>query len=230
MRVCGRAGPDHRRVLRRAGRRAPRGGTATARPHAGARASQTHSSRPEPAAPAPGFVVLHRRCTATSPASPSSPGWVRRRSKRYEWIWHALVGSFVRSPAPRVAAWVPWRWAFRCGLPARAWAGPAQRDVPATVATLHAALEMVPPVVLAARVRAVLSVDETDALSACRCPVLCLEGARDRLVPSRCGDVIAAFAATPRHVTTPATRLVAFHPAGKTRGGLAGHRRISGGW
>ena len=63
---------------------------------------------------------------------------------------------------------------------------------PARLAALASALARVAPAVLHARVREVLAVDVTEKLSAIDTPILYLQAARDRVVPSSAAALIAS--------------------------------------
>jgi pimeloyl-ACP methyl ester carboxylesterase len=100
-----------------------------------------------------------------------------------------LCASFARSPLPSFARWFrclirPWwfravpRWLIRRGLL-------GCFDAPSLARTVEAAIAAVEPVVLAARVRAILAVDVGAQLRVCPVPILYLAATKDCLVSRR---------------------------------------------
>jgi pimeloyl-[acyl-carrier protein] methyl ester esterase len=97
-----------------------------------------------------------------------------------------LASSFARHPKPRwlaacvvplPPAWLP-RWLLRAALLGREPAGVLAAPLGHTIAK-------VAPAVLARRLREVLRVEVRAELAGTRCPLLCLHGRHDRLVPPR---------------------------------------------
>jgi pimeloyl-ACP methyl ester carboxylesterase len=80
----------------------------------------------------------------------------------------------------------------------------------ATVELVRENLARVRPAVLAARLRALLEVDASDALRASRMPLLCLWASRDRLVGSRCAAEIRALRPDAREVVIDAPHLLLY--------------------
>ncbi|MFH1469140.1 MAG: alpha/beta hydrolase [Pseudomonadota bacterium] len=107
-----------------------------------------------------------------------------------------LVATFAEPPRrpPRWCVRLLLPWLFRLPPPAFAlrWLllGPGAPQ--GLVRGLRDALRAVAPAVLAHRVRQVLATDALAALAAVKVPVLYLEGGKDRLVPARCAQRIAA--------------------------------------
>jgi len=101
-----------------------------------------------------------------------------------------LAASFARSPRPIVPRWAAGlvrSWLFRIPLPQagirRMLLGDdAPREELVEVCEEH---RKVRPAVLAARIRAVLTVDVRDEFERIRVPILYLAGRRDRVVPPR---------------------------------------------
>jgi pimeloyl-ACP methyl ester carboxylesterase len=129
-----------------------------------------------------------------------------------------LVASFHRRPISRLLSGLlrrfvgvafsrpPNAFAVRCFL--------AGLDAPgALIEELREATSMVQRSVLAARVRAALSVDATDALAACRVPILYIGGAEDRLL--RRGvlrDLHAVHPAAEAHILAAPHLVLQRHP------------------
>lgn len=99
-----------------------------------------------------------------------------------------LSASFIRGPyrcVPRWAAHLVFPWPFRFIRPfSRLRAALGGYASPALNTLLQDTLSRVTPAVLAHRVREILRVDVTAALSACPCPLLYLRGASDHVVPA----------------------------------------------
>jgi pimeloyl-ACP methyl ester carboxylesterase len=107
----------------------------------------------------------------------------------------ALVATFVSSPLWWAGAWASplvRPFAFRRTMPAlvlrRALADRSAPD--ALIAAVIAATASVRPEVMAARVRAVLTVDAREALASCDVPLVYLRGSRDRLVGRRASEAM----------------------------------------
>ena len=121
----------------------------------------------------------------------------------------ALVASFHRHPVP------PWLAALQPMVSAIFSRPPpefvvrhllAGSDAPADlIAQFRAAVARVRPEVLSARVRAALDVDASDALAACRVPLLYLGGTEDRLLRRAIPDEIQTIhpSAEVRHLAAP---------------------------
>jgi pimeloyl-ACP methyl ester carboxylesterase len=110
-----------------------------------------------------------------------------------------LCASFVSNPLPRPLRWLP---RLACG-PIFALSSPAivLRTLlldfsapPQLVADLKEAIGTVKPCVLAARVRALASIDVRDELSQLGVPLLYVAGSRDRLVGQRGARQVKAAA------------------------------------
>ena len=99
-----------------------------------------------------------------------------------------LVATFAVAPYPAMFRHLVRPWMFRVGAKLRNRALLGRDPDPAVAELLTGALARVSPEVLARRVRAVLTVDETEALRACPVPVLTLRGTKDRVVPRRCRE------------------------------------------
>lgn len=117
-------------------------------------------------------------------SGPIAVGLASRNPRRVAGL--ILASSFVRHPWPRwlaggvlplPSAWLP-RWLLQAALLGAA---------PATMlaAPLGATIGKVAATVLATRLRAVLRVDVRAELRGTHCPLLCLHGRHDRLVPPR---------------------------------------------
>lgn len=98
-----------------------------------------------------------------------------------------LVATFVVSPVPFVARWIPWPLFFRFPLPSfaarRFMLGPADGSL---VNLLQRAVSTVSPRTLTRRMRAVIKVDVSDQFRQLTCPVTCICPTNDALVSERC--------------------------------------------
>jgi len=109
-----------------------------------------------------------------------------------------LVASFVSRPLGRWGGWIarlPWKAVFRLRPPrwALRWLLMDAATPSETVAALQAAIGLVRPSVLAARMREALRDDSTGAAMACRVRMVCLVAERDRLLRRRlsaCSEVV----------------------------------------
>ena len=121
-----------------------------------------------------------------------------------------LVASFVRAPVPALALALPWRVVFSVRPPAlalrQALLGPDCDDP--LVREMQDILGRLPPRMLARRIRAVLAVDVSQQLRACRVPMLYIAGRDDRLVGSRGLAAIHAVRPELEHVSLAAPHLV----------------------
>lgn len=103
-----------------------------------------------------------------------------------------LVATFVDSPVPAGARFIPWRWLFRLPLPAAvarfALVGPSATL--AQIRELRGAIRDVPAGLLADRVHRLIALDERETVRQCRCPLLYLRPNVDRLVPERCVNTL----------------------------------------
>ena len=110
-----------------------------------------------------------------------------------------LCNTFVAPPRPRALRSLAIPLLFHVRPPAafvrRFLVGPAASD--ALVAQVRATIDSVPPSVLAARVRAVLSVAAADQLARVVAPILYLRGSEDRLVPDASVKALLAAASVP---------------------------------
>ena len=97
-----------------------------------------------------------------------------------------LCATFVRSPVPLTGAWMTpflsplWFSATPTALICRALLG--ANPQPKLKNTLIESLKQASPAVLAARSRAVLTVDASEALRTCNVPILYLQASQDRVV------------------------------------------------
>ncbi len=98
-----------------------------------------------------------------------------------------LVATFVVSPVPFVARWIPWSLFFRFPLPSfaarRFMLGPCDDGL---VGLLQRAVCTVSSRTLARRMRAVVEVDVSVQFRQLTCPVTCIWPTDDALVPGRC--------------------------------------------
>jgi len=121
-----------------------------------------------------------------------------------------LVNSFVRAPAAaRWSRFVPAPlFALRAPDAAlRRWLlGPDAS--PALLRAFRSALRRVPARVLAARVRALATLDATSHLARLRCPLFYLRGTADRLVSPRSLETIMALAPAMRVCEVPGPHLL----------------------
>ena len=103
-----------------------------------------------------------------------------------------LVATFVASPAPFVAGWVPWSLLFRIPLPSfvahRFMLGACDNCM---VNLLRKTQKTVSPDTLAHRLRAVLNVDVSGQLQQLTCPITYILPTDDKLVPQRCSHTIS---------------------------------------
>jgi len=102
-----------------------------------------------------------------------------------------LVATFVVSPVPFVARWIPWSLFFRLPLPSfavrRFMLGPFDDGL---VDLLQKAACTVSPRTLARRMRSVIEVDVSDQFRQLTCPVTCICPTNDALVSERCVTTI----------------------------------------
>lgn len=100
-----------------------------------------------------------------------------------------LCASFARSPLPAFTRWlraVTFPLWFRVvPRPVLHWALLGRHRTSALAESVEAAIAMVQPAVLAARARAILSVDVSNELRSCPVPILYLSATEDRLVPPK---------------------------------------------
>jgi len=100
-----------------------------------------------------------------------------------------LCASFVRSPLPAYARWldalISPLWFRAVPRPVLHWALLGRHQTAALAELVEAAIGVVRPAVLAARLRAILQVDVATELRTCQLPVLYLSATEDRLVPPR---------------------------------------------
>ncbi len=124
----------------------------------------------------------------------------------------ALVASFHRRPvAPWLAALRPMMSAILSRPPPELVVRHllAGSEAPADlIAKFRAAVARVRPEVLSARVRAALDVDASDALAACRVPLLYLGGTEDRLLRRAIPDEIRAILPSAEVHQLPAPHLI----------------------
>ena len=110
-----------------------------------------------------------------------------------------LCNSFVVPPRSRALRVFAIPLVFRLRPPAdlvrRFLVGPAASD--ALVAEVRAAVQAVPPTVLAERLQAVLSVAVADQLARVSVPIVYLRGSEDRLVPEASVKAFLAAASAP---------------------------------
>lgn len=121
-----------------------------------------------------------------------------------------LSASFVVPPAPGWLRLLPFGLFFRLGVPRallRYFLLSSQNDAE-IMSELTEAIVSVPPRVLAARVREVLSSNASDALRSCTAPIVLVSAAGDRLLGSRgLGGVLKAQP-TVEHVTLEGPHLL----------------------
>ncbi len=103
-----------------------------------------------------------------------------------------LVASFVTPPIPVVARLLPWSLVFRLPLPtfAARWSMLGATASHELVQALRCSVREVPPKILAQRIRELTCLDASKELSAIKCPTMYLRPTADRLVPTRCIDVL----------------------------------------
>ena len=110
-----------------------------------------------------------------------------------------LCNSFVVPPRAPLLRILAREIFFRAPPPAsvvrRLLVGPHASD--ALVACVRAVIASVPPALLAARLRAVLSVNVAGTLARCTAPIVYLRGDDDRLVPEASVSALLAAAPTP---------------------------------
>jgi pimeloyl-ACP methyl ester carboxylesterase len=137
----------------------------------------------EAAAPAGAEYVV----VGESFSGPLAVMWAARRPPGLRGI--VLCASFVRSPLPPFARWLRALifplWFRAVPRPLLRWALLGRHQIAALAELVEAAIGMVRPAVLAARARAILSVDVATELQSCPVPVLYLSATEDRLVPPR---------------------------------------------
>ena len=133
-----------------------------------------------------------RRCVLLG-ESFSGPLAVRLAARHPERVSAVvLCNSFVAAPLPRSLRFLPWSILFSVAPPAFAvrhfLVGPGAPT--ALVAAVRRAVCRTSASVMEERVRAVLSVNDTDTLRGFRQPVLDLRGTDDRLVPTSSADLV----------------------------------------
>lgn len=104
-----------------------------------------------------------------------------------------LCNTFATPPRHHALRMIPWRLVFSFPAPARIIQGLLLDSAasPNLVEQVRAAVRKARPKIMAARIRAVLTVNEIAALRKLSCPVLYVRGTNDRLVPQRNVDEIA---------------------------------------
>ena len=123
------------------------------------------------------------------------------------------MASFVRPPRRGAARWLPWRAGFRLGLGPFYWLRQALARRPEereASRRLEKAMRSVRPAVLAARVRATLTVDARAWLAACPVPVLGVAARRDWLVSRRSAGQMRAGRPDVAQATVDAAHRVLF--------------------
>jgi pimeloyl-ACP methyl ester carboxylesterase len=122
-----------------------------------------------------------------------------------------LCASFIHNPTrfPKscrrlIQSFVFGRWPAWLGARALL----AGYSKPAVFELVQRAHKLVTPAVLAARARAILAVDATNALSACRVPILYLSGSRDFIVPKRNHQGIQCIQPAAKVIALPAPHMV----------------------
>jgi pimeloyl-ACP methyl ester carboxylesterase len=96
-----------------------------------------------------------------------------------------LIASFVVSPAPAVARWLPWSWLFRLPPPLFVAKYFMVGDDHGMAVRLQKAIRQTAAATLAKRVRRVLEVDVCRELASLRCPLRYIRPQNDRLVSAR---------------------------------------------
>jgi len=104
-----------------------------------------------------------------------------------------LCNTFATSPRHHALRMIPWRLMFSFPPPAGIIRGLLLDSAAPQklVERVQAAVRNAHPKVMAARIRAVLAVNEIGALRKLSCPVLYLRGTNDRLIPQRNVDEFA---------------------------------------
>jgi pimeloyl-[acyl-carrier protein] methyl ester esterase len=121
-----------------------------------------------------------------------------------------LVNSFIRAPVPAVASRLVPAALFAMPMPdvvLRYWLLGAAAS-PALVGAFRAALARVPVRVLAARVRALASLNAVSDASQLTCPILYLRGTSDRLVRERSVRELQASAPATQVARVPGPHLL----------------------
>jgi pimeloyl-ACP methyl ester carboxylesterase len=104
-----------------------------------------------------------------------------------------LVASFVTSPVPRIASFLPWSLIFRLPMPSMIaqyfFVGQYDSQIP----TLRKAIRQNTPSILRHRLRLVQNVDVSQDYAKLSCQLLYVRPKQDRLVSQRCVDKILAL-------------------------------------
>lgn len=119
-----------------------------------------------------------------------------------------LSATFVRSPVPEALRRMPVDALVRVTPPRAAIRLALTGGDDALAQAVIREVERLPKPVLAARLRALQTVDVTHLLPAIRVPILYLQATRDRVVPSRCADELTALRPDARVVRIDAPHLV----------------------
>lgn len=104
-----------------------------------------------------------------------------------------LVATFVRSPTPRIASIIPWRFAFRIRAPRFAVRRWLVGDFVELVRPVQLAAQRHAAATLARRMDSILAVDVSSDLRSIRCPILYLQATQDRVVSKCHADQISAL-------------------------------------
>ncbi|MBL8891432.1 MAG: alpha/beta hydrolase [Planctomycetaceae bacterium] len=96
-----------------------------------------------------------------------------------------LVASFVKSPGPGFARWLPWSWLFRLPLPIAVAKYLFVGNDHDLATRLRTTVRQTSAATMAQRVRCTLEVDVCRELASLNCPVRYLRPTFDRLVPVR---------------------------------------------
>lgn len=103
-----------------------------------------------------------------------------------------LAASFVTPPRSALWKWLPWTTLFRLSSPLALLRWLLTGSDSELLRELNEATHRIAPRVLAARVRATLSVDARRHLARTSCPLLYIRARRDRIVSRRClADILA---------------------------------------
>lgn len=102
-----------------------------------------------------------------------------------------LVNSFCTPPRSPIFRFLPWKYIFAVPPPRWVvrWLLVGKQASDRMVDDVRSAVAATDRAVMAARVRAVLTVNEIDTLGRLQCPVLLLRGTEDALVTSRIGQI-----------------------------------------
>ena len=101
-----------------------------------------------------------------------------------------LVASFVTSPVPSIASFLPWSIIFRLPMPAWVASRYFVGDDRTLIPSLQNAVKQHYPATLRNRLALVQSVDVSEQYAGLECELTYIRPSHDRLVPRHCGDKI----------------------------------------